>query len=59
MRVNSPLNNMIQYVFAIDDKSEVKYSPAKYSKYQAYKDCKKHYPNATLTQFLNGEDSDE
>jgi hypothetical protein len=50
---------MIQYVFAIDDKSEVKYSPAKYSKYQAYKDCKKHYPNATLTQFLNGEDSDE
>lgn len=45
MRVNSPLNNMIQYVFAIDDKSEVKYFPAKYSKYQAYKDCKKHYPN--------------
>ena len=45
MRVNSPLNNMIEYVFAIDGKPRIKYPIAKWSKYQAYKNCKERYSN--------------
>ena len=45
MRVNSPLNNMIEYVFAIDGKPRIKYPIAKWSKYQAYKNCKECYSN--------------